>query len=135
MNSGVDLAPFFSLTHVQNTGAAFGIAQDGNLFFIGTSIVILVVLGLLHRRLAAQGRWTALGLPLLWGGALGNLLDRVRLGSVTDFLRFHWRRWAWPDFNAADSAICIAVALMCLDSFRKSPESSRAAERRGDPIS
>ena len=88
LNSGVTVAPFFSLTHVQNTGAAFGIAQDGNLFFIATTIIILTVLGFLHRRLAAQGRWTALGLPLLWGGALGNLVDRLRVGAVVDFLDF-----------------------------------------------
>jgi signal peptidase II len=111
--------PVFSLTHVRNTGAAFGIFTDSNRGFIGLTTLILVVLAFLGRKLAAEGRLTALGISLLWGGALGNLIDRLRFGSVTDLLDFHWGRHHWPAFNVADSAICVGVAMLFLDSLRR----------------
>jgi signal peptidase II len=113
---------------VRNTGAAFGILPNNNVFFIGLTLTILLVLAFLHRRLAAQGRWSAWGIAFLWGGALGNLADRVFHGSVTDFLAFFWRQWHWPTFNVADSAICIGISLLFLESFRCSP-----SEKTADP--
>jgi signal peptidase II len=105
------LLPVLSLTHVQNTGAAFGFMQNSNPFFVASTLLILGFLAWSHKQLSAE-RGAALGLALLWGGALGNLLDRLRLGRVTDFLDFHWRHWHWYTFNVADSAISIAIALI-----------------------
>lgn len=112
------MLPFFSLVHVHNTGASFGMFQDSNRAFAGLTILILIVLALMHRRLTAEGRLTALGLALLWGGALGNLIDRLRVGAVVDFLDFFWGHRHWPAFNVADSAITIGVGLMIIQSFR-----------------
>ena len=109
--------PFFNLTRVLNTGASFGMFQDSNRAFIGMTVLILIVLAFLHRRLVSEGRWTGLGLALLWGGALGNLVDRVRMGAVVDFLDFHWAENHFPSFNAADSAITVGVALMFLQNL------------------
>jgi signal peptidase II len=67
----------------------------------------------LHR-LETGRRLEAAGLALILGGAWGNLVDRVRLGRVTDFLDFHWQQWHWPAFNLADSAITVGVALLLL---------------------
>ncbi len=109
--------PFFNLTHVLNTGASFGMFQDSNRAFIGMTVLILVVLAFLHRRIEREGRWSSLGLALLWGGALGNLVDRIRMGAVVDFLDFHWAENHFPSFNAADSAITVGVALMFLQNL------------------
>jgi signal peptidase II len=65
-----------------------------------------------------------LGLALVLGGAIGNLSDRITLGYVVDFLYFHYERLVWPAFNVADSAICVGVGLLFLDSFKKPSESA-----------
>lgn len=113
----IPLLPIFSLVHVQNTGAAFGILPRSNLFFIAVSILILALLAKLGRELSAQGSWARAGLPLVWAGALGNLIDRLRHGAVTDFLDVHWRGWHWPAFNVADSAISVGIACLVIQHF------------------
>jgi signal peptidase II len=115
--------PVFSLTHVKNTGAAFGLFPNANAFFVGSTLFILVMLAWMHRDLLSQGRWAGIALGLVWGGALGNLVDRLRLWSVTDFLLFYWRGWQWPAFNVADSAICVGLALLVLQSFSRGGDS------------
>jgi signal peptidase II len=116
-HSLIPVTPFFDLTHVRNTGASFGMFQDSNHAFIGLTAIILTVLAFLHRRLAAEGAFTAVGLALLWGGAAGNLIDRLRLDGVVDFLYLHWGPHYWPAFNVADSAITVGVVLLILDSL------------------
>lgn len=118
LNGSVDVAPFFSFMHVQNTGAAFGIYQDGNVFFIVTTLAVVTVLAVLHKKLIDGSRMNFWGVALLWGGALGNLTDRLRLGAVTDFLDFFLGQWHWPAFNVADAAICTGVGLLILSGFR-----------------
>jgi signal peptidase II len=117
LNTEKVLLPFFSLAHVRNTGAAFGMFNDSNRAFIVLTFAILTLLAFLHRRLAAEGRLTAVGVACLWGGALGNLADRFRLGGVTDFLDFHWGVHHWHTFNVADSAITAGVSLMFLQNL------------------
>jgi signal peptidase II len=79
------------------------------------SLVALAVLAVLAvRMMPTGGRWTAVALGLVFGGAIGNLIDRVRFGSVVDFLDVYWRTWHWPAFNVADSAISVGVALLAL---------------------
>ena len=114
---------FFSLVHTTNTGAAFGLFQNNNLFFILLAVTaFVVILFLLIRdrinpkvRLAVT---TKISFGLLAAGILGNLIDRVARGNVIDFLNFYFRQYAWPAFNVADSCICIAVGLLVLTSSR-----------------
>ncbi len=124
----------FSLVHVSNTGAAFSLLQENNLFFIAlATLAVAVVIFLLVR-----DRWqsdpsrrllgvTKISFALLAAGILGNLTDRLVKGSVVDFLHFYVREYAWPSFNVADSCICIAAGLLIFASFRKQrtvPENS-----------
>jgi signal peptidase II len=112
--------PVFNLTLVYNPGAAFSFLSDAGgwqrWFFIGLAVVISLVLTAWLRRLQPDERLTAFGLALVIGGAVGNLIDRVRLGKVVDFLQWHWQEWYWPSFNIADSAITVGVALLLLDA-------------------
>lgn len=113
----IPLFPLFSIVHVQNTGAAFGILPQTNALFVGVTLVILAVLVKLGKELASQGPWSRAALPLVWGGALGNLMDRLWQGAVTDFLDFHLGGWHWPAFNAADSAITVGIACLVVQHF------------------
>src|SRR5512138_2463038 len=87
-------------------------------------------MGFYFLRVRATGGMPRLALALVLGGAAGNLIDRARLGYVVDFLHAYWRRYQWPDFNVADSAITIGVALLVLDILR-SPDASPAGAQRG----
>jgi signal peptidase II len=115
---------FFNLTYVLNPGAAFGLLSKGdpsyrNPFFIGVSLVAILFILYCYWR---QGRGKPLygtGLGLVAGGALGNLLDRIHLGAVVDFLDFHLGRHHWPAFNLADSGISIGVALLVWQLWRE----------------
>ena len=110
---------FFSLTLVLNPGLAFGMLASTPtgwrwlvaLLSIG-ALAVLAVVGL--RMLPGGGRLTPLALGLIFGGAVGNLIDRGRFGAVVDFLDFYWRGYHWPAFNVADSAITVGVALLAL---------------------
>ena len=122
------------LTYVRNRGAAFGVLSDAELpyqawIFAGVSLIALFAIGLYAWRLPAASRLPRLALALIIGGALGNLLDRVRLGYVIDFIDVYWRTHHWPAFNAADSAITIGVSLLVLDMLR-APREQTGAERR-----
>lgn len=121
LGSGIALTPFFTLVNIRNSGAAFSLlaSEPGwqRLFFIAVaSVASAILLFLLHRLRAKPLMATALSLIL--GGALGNLLDRIRLGEVVDFLYFHWGNLGWPAFNAADSAITVGAVLLVWDSLR-----------------
>ena len=109
---------FFSLVQVHNTGAAFGMLKDNNLFFILLASVALVVLAVLARRGCFVDRPTRVGAALLTAGILGNLTDRFLHGFVVDFLDVLLPWYGrWPAFNVADSAICIAAVLFLISSF------------------
>jgi len=102
------LWPVFSLTYVTNTGAAFGLFANQNLLFIFIAVAVIAVILFFYRYLLADHLLLRISLALQLGGALGNLLDRLRLGYVVDFLDFR----VWPVFNIADSAITIGVLLL-----------------------
>ncbi len=112
---------FFYLTHVRNTGAAFGLFQNAPAairltFFIGVSAIAIAIIIQFFRKLAPGDRLSALALGLILGGAVGNLIDRIRLGEVIDFLHFVlWGGYVWPDFNLADSWIVVGVGLLVLE--------------------
>ena len=106
----------FSLTYLTNTGAAFGIlagqpALWRQVFFVGVGLVALVVICFMYRRLRNDSTWYEVALAFIAGGAIGNLVDRVRLGSVVDFLDVYVGTHHWPAFNVADSAITVGVAI------------------------
>jgi signal peptidase II len=116
--------PVFNLTLVFNEGAAFSFLSDAGgwqrWFFVGLASVISLGLLVWLLRLKANERLTGVALAMILGGALGNLVDRVRMGKVVDFLDFYWQSWHWPAFNLADSAITIGVILMFWASWKSS---------------
>ena len=108
----------FSITYLRNKGAAFSFLAHATWrlpFFVTISLVASVVILSVFLRLKAEQRFTALCLSLIFSGAVGNLIDRVRLGEVIDFLDVYWRTHHWPAFNVADSAICVGVFLLAID--------------------
>jgi signal peptidase II len=116
------ITSFFDLVRYHNEGAAFGFLNDAGgwqkWFFTAISIVAVIVITYLIKKNPAQ-KLFCLGLALVLGGAIGNLYDRITLGYVVDFLNFHIDNYYWPAFNVADSAICVGVAILLLDSFKK----------------
>ncbi len=113
---------FFDLVRYHNEGAAFSFLADAGgwqkWFFSGISIIAIFVITYLLKKHQNQ-KLFCLGLALVLGGAIGNLYDRLTLGYVVDFLSFHVNGLSWPAFNVADSAICVGVALLLMDSFKK----------------
>lgn len=126
----VPVLPFFSLVLVYNTGAAFSFLADAGgwqrWFFIAIGVIATVIIVRLLRHHAGQPRM-AFALALLLGGALGNVIDRVVLGHVVDFLYFHYRSFAWPAFNVADSAISVGAGLLIWDSLTSKPATADKA--------
>jgi signal peptidase II len=116
----VEIIPgFFNLTYLTNKGAAFGFlaGQTGewrHYLFLGLGGVALLVIVVAWLRLRRAHKLYAISLPLIAGGAIGNLIDRVRLGAVVDFLDVYVTTYHWPAFNVADSAISIGVAVFLL---------------------
>jgi signal peptidase II len=129
---------FFYLTHVRNPGAAFGLFADGDpvhrlTFFIGVSIVAILIILSFFRQIAPGDRLSALALGLILGGAGGNLIDRIFRGEVVDFLHFRlWGGYSWPDFNLADSFIVVGVGMLVLELLATEGE-KRASTERGEP--
>jgi len=120
LHESIPVVPeFFSLTYIRNPGAAFGLlASSGQAFrliFFGlTSVLALGLLGMIFFRLR-QDDWVGqLSIAGILGGALGNLLDRVRFGEVIDFLNFYVNGYHWPAFNVADAAISVGVFFLIL---------------------
>ncbi len=121
----IELLPVLNITHLHNTGAAFSfLANAGGWqrwFFIVLGLVVSVVLmGWLRRIRTPEQTLLAVGLSLVLGGALGNVIDRVWLGYVVDFIHAHWGEADFPAFNVADSAISIGAACLLLDAFFES---------------
>ena len=110
---------FFHLTLVFNPGVAFGFlgsVEPPWRWLVGLlALAALAVLGSFAVRLLPDGNWlTAVALGLIFGGAVGNLVDRLRFGAVVDFLDFHWRGYHWWTFNLADSGISVGVGVLVL---------------------
>jgi signal peptidase II len=124
----LEVLPFFNLVLAFNTGAAFSFLGDASgwqrWFFIGLALLVSLLLLVWLSRLGSEDGRTGWGLALVLGGALGNAVDRIRLGHVVDFLDFHWASHHWPAFNVADIAITCGVALLLLDGFLPRRKSS-----------
>jgi signal peptidase II len=113
---------FFNLVLAYNKGAAFSFlaTESGwqRYLFTGLGIAAALFIVYLLKRHAGQ-RLFCWALSLVLGGAIGNVIDRIRLGHVIDFLDFHVDTWHWPAFNVADSAICVGAVLFVLDELRR----------------
>jgi signal peptidase II len=127
LNESITVVPgFFNITHVRNKGAAFGILSSlpefwRSAFFITVTLLAMVAISALivksHERLLVYA------FSLIAGGALGNVIDRIRYGEVVDFIQWYVKMYYWPSFNIADSAISIGVALLAFEMlFGKSRE-------------
>jgi len=123
---------FFNLVYVMNPGAAFGfLSRTPELFrysfFIGITVLAMLLIIYYLVKSGNEKAIITLSLALIFGGAVGNLIDRIRFGAVVDFLDFYIGNWHWPAFNAADSAITVGAALMLWEMIiarRKKPKTS-----------
>ena len=116
----IELTGFFNLVLVFNKGAAFSFLADApgwqTPLLVAFSLVAAVIVSVLLLRSPPQPMFCG-GLALILGGALGNVIDRLRFGQVVDFLDFHAFGWHWPAFNVADSAIAVGAGLLILEGF------------------
>lgn len=123
---------FFNVVHTENPGAAFGILADSpsqwsSMLLVTVSLVVMAIIGVMLWRPRPSSSQNAgmqapglvsVGLALVFGGALGNVWDRLFRGTVTDFLQFFFGTYEFPSFNAADSAITIGAVLLLIDLWR-----------------
>lgn len=117
------IEPLFRIMHATNTGAAFGLFQGGGLFFGVMALIVSAGIIYYNHTLPAGNNWLRIALGLTLGGALGNLIDRFRLGHVTDFLDFG----PWPVFNVADMAVVGGAILLGWLTWRESRQMKQAA--------
>jgi len=119
------LPPVFYITYVLNPGAAFGMLANQTNFFIVISLLVIIGVLVGYRYLPRERVWSYIALGLVVGGAMGNLIDRVRLGLVIDFLDFR----VWPVFNLADTAIVTGAAILVLDVWLADRKESRKVDQ------
>ena len=115
------LLPSLNLTLMYNSGAAFSFLSDAGgwqrWLFTGLAAIVSIGLVIWLARLPARQRWVAAALAFILGGAIGNVIDRIRLGHVIDFIQVYYSDWYFPAFNAADSAITLGVVVLLLDAL------------------
>lgn len=121
--------PMLALHYARNSGAAFGLFGDQGVFLAIVAAVVIAALLLTARHHAVDSSWLRIAMGLITGGAAGNLIDRVRLGYVTDFIDVG----RWPTFNLADSAITIGIAIVVIHGFVTGPDSHRSTGVEGPP--
>jgi signal peptidase II len=115
----IPLVGCLSLTNVRNTGSAFGLFANQAFLLTLVAIVALVTILLFYRYLSRISLLSSFALGLVFGGAVGNLIDRLRFGYVTDFIDVRlWRDFHWPAFNVADSAITVGAVVLAVFIFR-----------------
>ena len=122
---------FFDLSYVQNTGAAWGIMQGLNSWLVILSLIMLAMLIIFRRSILQDTIVHRIATGLMIGGIIGNLVDRLRLGYVVDFLHFFWRDHHFPSFNVADSAICVGVALYIITQLFEARGSAASEHTAG----
>lgn len=117
----IELAPSLNVTLIHNTGAAFSFLSEASgwqrWFFVALALAVGAGILVWLRRLDCRNRLPSIGLALILGGALGNVIDRVQHGHVIDFIDVYYGRWHWPAFNVADSAITVGAVLMVFDAL------------------
>ena len=128
--ASVYVLPVLDLVHVRNTGAAFSFLAGASgwqrEFFLGVGLAAAAwIVWMLYRSAGGQLLF-CMALSLILGGAVGNVVDRLRLGAVVDFLHFHWGPYYWPAFNLADSAITCGAVLLVIDAFFQGGKRARS---------
>lgn len=123
MYQPIAVMPMFNWTLMHNPGAAFSFLADEDgwqrWFFAVIALVVSTVIVAWIKKLQQHEKWQAIALALILGGALGNVIDRIWLGYVVDFIEVYYQQWYWPAFNVADSAISIGVVMIIIDSIRE----------------
>ena len=126
MYQQVAVMPMFNWTLMHNPGAAFSfLANEAGWqrwFFAVIAIVVSIVIILWIKKLKQHEKWQAIALAMILGGAIGNVIDRIWLGYVVDFIQVYYQQWYWPAFNLADSAISVGVAMIIIESIREYKE-------------
>jgi len=122
LEDSIRVAPFFNLVLTYNRGVSFGLfnaagGHGGFQALLFSVVAAVIAVGLVWWLARTATPLLAVAIGLIVGGAVGNVVDRIRLGAVVDFLDFHIGSWHWPAFNLADSAICLGVAAMLLDGL------------------
>ncbi len=121
-HQAVSVMPFFNLTLLHNTGAAFNFLANENgwqrWFLAGLALLVSGFIIVWLTQLKATHRWLASALALVLGGAIGNVIDRLLYGYVIDFLDVYYQEWHWPAFNIADSAISVGAVMLLIDALR-----------------
>ncbi len=131
------IANYFNFTYIRNQGAAFGFLADSypwfrDAFFLSMPPVALLIILAILRGVKDDARWTIVSLSLVFGGAIGNYIDRVRFGWVVDFLDFHiHENYHWPAFNIADMAIVSGVGILLFLEFTTQQQNSAASAVAG----
>jgi signal peptidase II len=127
----IKVLPILDITRMHNVGAAFSFLASASGWqrwvFIGLAVVVSIGICIWLLRARRANGLLACGLALVLGGAVGNLIDRIRLGHVIDFIHFHWDRAYFPAFNVADSAITVGAACLLLDALlegRRKPDAN-----------
>ena len=117
----------FSITYIRNPGAAFGLFAESGFrvpFLTGVSLLAMLVIIFAVHKLPASNKTPVVALSCIFAGAGGNLIDRIRLGEVIDFLDVYWKNHHWPTFNVADSAVCLGVFLYVLLTMKEERQRS-----------
>ncbi|MCD6048016.1 MAG: lipoprotein signal peptidase [Gammaproteobacteria bacterium] len=118
---------YFNLTLAYNTGAAFsflaGMPGWQRWFFLAIALIVVIALVRWLMRLPPKNKWLATALSLIIGGALGNVIDRVRLSHVIDFIELYYKSFYWPAFNVADSAVVAGAIMLCIYYLFEKPAS------------
>lgn len=128
------LGDFFIITHIRNSGAAFGMLQGGRWFFLFITLVVVVgIVWYLHRSYRSGSAILMFALAMILGGAVGNFLDRALFGEVIDFLQFNFGDYTFPIFNLADSAIVGGVGLVILDALLTMKQENKPDDNREQP--
>lgn len=125
----IEILPVFNLVTVWNYGISFGMFNSGSAeaSIVFVVLALAIVAALLFWLRSATSPLVSIALGLVIGGAIGNVVDRLRFGAVFDFLDFHVGGWHWPAFNVADSAITVGVVLLCIDALFPSQASAKKA--------
>lgn len=129
----VAVIPYFNITLLHNYGAAFSFLADAGgwqrWFFIALALIVTAAVVFWLRKLPKENhRFLAIGLALIIGGALGNVIDRAMYGYVIDFIDIYYGTWHWPAFNVADSAITVGAIIMIIDSLFLEPRRKKTTQ-------
>jgi signal peptidase II len=122
LGDALNVFPGFNLYLAHNKGIAFSMMNQGGILrhvLSAVSLLIIIGLSVWLVKLPAKDRLPAISLSLIIGGAIGNLIDRVRFGYVIDFIDIYYKNWHWPTFNLADSWVCIGAALLILGMLKQ----------------